>query len=291
MVNQFPKSRRSGGPKTAEGKALASRNSLKHGAYAVQEVLPGEDLQQFLELKQQFISEYEPSGITVLALVDSLANIAWKKLRIEQLEYRHIRNILIKEIYWSELSDAGVKDCPELAKAYVIDPKLIESCDAELAREQYRYALALREFGFDGDQLARLQKESPNTFRALKERMLEKCELKSISLFDMATYQYSLSDKRKVFADVLDGLIADAHARKWVADNKKRILFAYQQIRDERLKMALRFEMPQRAINELDRQFTKTLAEIRKHQDWHRERRMIDITPRKKSLPRNKSKP
>lgn len=140
------------------------------------------------------------------------------------MEYRHIRNILTKEIYWS---DAGVKDCPELVKAYVIDPKLIESCDAGLARGQYRYALALREFGFDGDQLARLQKESPNTFRALKERMLEKCELKSISLFDMATYQYSLSDEPKVLADVLDDLIADAHAREWVAENKKRILFAY----------------------------------------------------------------
>ena len=42
----------------------------------------------------------------------------------------------------------------------------------------------------------------------------------------------------------------------------------HQQIQDKRLVSALQFEGPQRAANELDRSFFKTLAELRKQQDW-----------------------
>jgi len=38
----LPKIRRSGGPKTPEGKLVSSRNAIKTGAYAVQTLLPGE---------------------------------------------------------------------------------------------------------------------------------------------------------------------------------------------------------------------------------------------------------
>jgi len=45
MAAEFPKSRKSGGQTTRVGRALALRNSLKHGAYATQEFLPEEDHQ------------------------------------------------------------------------------------------------------------------------------------------------------------------------------------------------------------------------------------------------------
>lgn len=64
MTAEFPKSRRSGGPKTAEGKAVSSRNSIKTGAYSKQEVLPGENLQELLELEQYFIEDFSPQGVT-----------------------------------------------------------------------------------------------------------------------------------------------------------------------------------------------------------------------------------
>ena len=85
-----PKSRRSGGPKTAEGKLASSRNSLKIGAYSKQEVLPGENHQELLELEQYFIEDFAPQGVTESALVHDLTVLAWKKLRLERLEYRQL---------------------------------------------------------------------------------------------------------------------------------------------------------------------------------------------------------
>jgi hypothetical protein len=66
----------------------------------------------------------------------------------------------------------------------------------------------------------------------------------------------------------------------WVSLNKEKLLQAHQQIRDKRLISALQFERPQRAADELDRSFFKTLAELRKQQDWCRRDSYIYIASR-----------
>ena len=73
-----PKSRRSGGPQTPEDRLAASRNSLKTGVYSRQEVLPSEDLQEFLEFEQYFIEDFAPQDITESALVHDLTVLVWK---------------------------------------------------------------------------------------------------------------------------------------------------------------------------------------------------------------------
>ena len=52
-----PKSNRSGGPRTDQGKLTSSRNSLKLGVYAKQEILPFESQQEFDELKELFTND------------------------------------------------------------------------------------------------------------------------------------------------------------------------------------------------------------------------------------------
>jgi hypothetical protein len=78
--------KRSGGPKTAEGKKLASRNSLKTGAYSSLVVLPGEDEAEFHKLEDQFVSDFSPQDIAEASMVRELAVVVWKKLRLERLE-------------------------------------------------------------------------------------------------------------------------------------------------------------------------------------------------------------
>jgi hypothetical protein len=73
-----PKSRRSGGPQTPGGKLASSHNSLKTGADSKREVLPGEDLQELVELEQYFMEDFAPQGITESGLVYDLTVIAWK---------------------------------------------------------------------------------------------------------------------------------------------------------------------------------------------------------------------
>lgn len=128
MATEFPKSRRSGGPKTAEGKAVSSRNSLKTGAYSKQEVLPGENLQELLELEQYFIEDFSPQGVTESALVHDLTVLAWKKLRLERLEYRHLRNKLNQPLEYYESESLGLK-IPAGGVNYFNDLSLLAECD------------------------------------------------------------------------------------------------------------------------------------------------------------------
>lgn len=277
MALGFPKSRRSGGPKTSAGKLAASQNSLKTGVYAIQEVLPGEDLSQLRELEQLFVQDFAPQGSVEAALVHSLVVIAWKKLRLERLEYRYIRDKLNQEPTFLEIENVGVKDYPDGVGNYLLDTKLIDSCDGELAKEYLRYCNILKECGWTEADLMRLKKESPKTFARLYELMLVECDYSEISILDMATIRYSFTHPRQPIENVIDALISEAQAAIWVFKNKEKLLQAHQQIQDKRLISALQFERPQRAADELDRSFFKTLAELRKQQDWRARHDYIDV--------------
>ncbi len=113
MALGLPKSRRSEGPKTHAGKLAASQNSLKTGVYAIQEVLPGEDPSQLRELEQSFLQDFAPQGAVEAALVHSLVVIAWKKLRLERLEYRYLRDKLNQTPTFLEVENADVKNYPD----------------------------------------------------------------------------------------------------------------------------------------------------------------------------------
>jgi hypothetical protein len=74
--------RRSGGPRTPEGRASASKNSLTHGAYAAR--LP--DSVEFLAYRDQARVELSPSGLLEATLSDALAHDAFKVDRLREIE-------------------------------------------------------------------------------------------------------------------------------------------------------------------------------------------------------------
>jgi hypothetical protein len=74
--------RRSGGPRTPEGRASASKNSLTHGAYATR--LP--DTVEFLAYRDQARVELSPSGLLEATLSDALAHDAFKVDRLREIE-------------------------------------------------------------------------------------------------------------------------------------------------------------------------------------------------------------
>ena len=245
--------------------------------YSVQAILPGEDPAQLHELEQLFIEDFSPQGVAEAALVHSLVLIAWKKLRLERLEYRHVRDMLNQKPTFLEIENTSVKNYPDGVGDYLLDTKLIESCDGELAKEYLRYCNILKECGWTEADLMRLKKESHKTFTRLYELMLVECDYSEITIFDMSTIRYSFTHPRQPIENVIDALIGEAQAAIWVFQNKEKLLQAHQQIRDKRLISALQFESSQRAADELDRSFFKTLAELRKQQDWRARHDYIDI--------------
>jgi hypothetical protein len=74
------------GPKTPGGKASSSKNALRHGLFAREVVIPGEDPAEFLALHQSFVDEYQPAGPTEEFFVERMSNAAWRIRRLANCE-------------------------------------------------------------------------------------------------------------------------------------------------------------------------------------------------------------
>jgi len=79
---------RSKGPVTAEGKARASRNALRHGLCSPAILFPGEDPAHFEALRAALEAEYAPASPSARLLVERLAVTVWKLARCDRLEAR-----------------------------------------------------------------------------------------------------------------------------------------------------------------------------------------------------------
>ena len=86
--SSITKAKPSGGPQTDEGKKIASQNALKMGVYSNTLILPGEDESQFRQIEDQFVGDFHPEDMAEIAMVHDLAVLAWKKIRLENLELR-----------------------------------------------------------------------------------------------------------------------------------------------------------------------------------------------------------
>ncbi len=74
------------GPRTPEGRAAVGFNALRHGLTAQTTVLPNENPEEFQELLDAFLSEYQPAGPTETLLVEQMAMASWRLRRMRSLE-------------------------------------------------------------------------------------------------------------------------------------------------------------------------------------------------------------
>jgi hypothetical protein len=79
---------RSRGPRTAEGKARASRNALKHGMCAKKFLLlPYDSRAEFAALESALLEELRPQGPLETLLARRLIAAAWRLARADRLEF------------------------------------------------------------------------------------------------------------------------------------------------------------------------------------------------------------
>jgi hypothetical protein len=113
-----------GGPKTPEGKAISSRNAIRHGLTSVSPVLPSEDPAEFEAFQSNVVNQYDPQDaedtVIVLAYVDTM----WRLRRVPAQESR----LITIEILRMKMS---AKDDPALANLLTAlgqsDPIAIET--------------------------------------------------------------------------------------------------------------------------------------------------------------------
>lgn len=77
---------KSTGPKTPEGKRVVAANALRHGLTAESVVIPGEDPQQFEQLRDALRAEHQPVGPTQEILFQQLVVAAWRLRRCRCVE-------------------------------------------------------------------------------------------------------------------------------------------------------------------------------------------------------------
>jgi len=269
------KSRRSGGPRSAEGKISSSQNALKTGAYSNQEVLPGENHQELLELEQYFIEDFSPQGITESALVHDLTVLAWKKLRLERLEYRQLRDKLNKPLDYFETEYLGLS-IPADGQSYFDDPSLISDFDLDVTVEHLKYSKRLKAAKYSLAALEEIHRDSLGTFVKIK-RKIEDLGATVTTAKSMVDCAYSDSTDTKPLEDVTNKVIVECEAIFWAVEHRDKILLAKQKIQDKRLVSELGFEKGRRVGDDLDRFFFRTLGELRKQQEWRCRRDAIVI--------------
>jgi hypothetical protein len=76
---------RSSGPRSAEGKARAASNALKHGLTGKQVVLPGEDPAEFDAFRSDLIADRAPQGALEEIFAEKIVADAWRFRRALQL--------------------------------------------------------------------------------------------------------------------------------------------------------------------------------------------------------------
>lgn len=77
---------RSTGPRTAEGRAIASQNAIKHGLRAETTVIAGENAEEFNQFRQLLLEDLAPDGAMEVFLADRIVAGFWKLRRAGRIE-------------------------------------------------------------------------------------------------------------------------------------------------------------------------------------------------------------
>jgi hypothetical protein len=86
------------GPRTEAGKQASSRNAFRHGLYAKQLALPGEDPAELDALRADLRREHQPLTPTEDILVNELAEHYWRLRRMRKFEARIMGTGTVEEL-------------------------------------------------------------------------------------------------------------------------------------------------------------------------------------------------
>jgi hypothetical protein len=77
---------KSTGPKSVEGKAISAKNAVKHGLFAVETVIKGENREDFELFRQKLLDEFAPNGAVETMLAERIISIGWRLKRIVRIQ-------------------------------------------------------------------------------------------------------------------------------------------------------------------------------------------------------------
>ena len=276
----LPKPQRSGGPQTAAGRQAVAGNALRTGAYAAQVVLPGEDPAHFQELEQQFLHDFAPADVAQSALVHQLAVIIWKKLRLDRIEHSNFLGFMHREFLQLELAPVAHLLPPVGALAWVNAMRHHSVAERDAIATALQLAITLSAVpagGYPTDTLAHIQAQAPRLYQHLRLHAAEFNQ--PIPESDWLTTEVCGDDAQDVvylthgcasFCEVHD-------AGQWLLHHREEAEAAIRQLQEKRILMAMTQSGLNRIHDDLDRAFQRTLGELRRQQNWRRDRATVTV--------------
>ena len=276
----LPKPQRSGGPQTAAGRQAVAGNALRTGAYAAQVVLPGEDPAHFQELEQQFLHDFAPADVAQSALVHQLAVITWKKLRLDRIEHSNFLGFMHREYLQLELAPVAHLLPPVGALAWVNAMRHHSVAERDAIATALQLAITLSAVpagGYPTDTLAHIQAQAPRLYQHLRLHAAEFNQ--PIPESDWLTTEVCGDDAQDVvflahgcasFCEVHD-------AGQWLLHHREEAEAAIRQLQEKRILMAMNQSGLNRIHDDLDRAFQRTLGELRRQQNWRRDRATVTV--------------
>ena len=86
--------RKSTGPRTAEGKATVSKNAVKHGLFAAEAVITGENQADYELYRDQFLAELLPVEMVESMLAARVVSLSWRLQRAERMQNQSIEDVI-----------------------------------------------------------------------------------------------------------------------------------------------------------------------------------------------------
>ena len=109
---------KSNGPATPDGRAISSRNSLRHGLTAKAVVLETESQDEFAALLDSFLDRFHPADPVEQELVETMAAARWRLRRLYTIESRILEIELVRRADSLDQEFNGIDDPDRLAHAF-----------------------------------------------------------------------------------------------------------------------------------------------------------------------------
>jgi len=91
-------SKKSTGPRTAEGKAAVSQNAVKHALFAAEAVITGENPADYELYCDQMLAELAPVGAVESMLTERFVSLSWRLKRAERMQNQVIEDMIEREV-------------------------------------------------------------------------------------------------------------------------------------------------------------------------------------------------
>src|ERR1019366_8657541 len=120
------------GPKTGEGKLRSSQNSLQHGMHARTLILPGESQEEYDQLRDEYLEQFNPAGPAEKHEVETLYNAEFRIRRMRRMEAAQVKYQMDQEQFENDdltivsgyINDAVSCGSGGVEAVYRYEPKL-----------------------------------------------------------------------------------------------------------------------------------------------------------------------